>query len=264
MEYQKKAGQKMWSVVDFVKNGTLMSLYRDISEVRNEAGLYNEFYYGKENKKNTFAEIVDLLEEQEFPENWFETKFDRMDEVIENIVELLEVDAEQFELYVRSFENQVWFKAKKVVVEESESESDSDGDEDSGQGAVEDSDDEDEGTNGEFCGKCENYRYQYDILESKEKWEKRIKSYGATPCECEKEDEELRTCEVCDKDKYCVWVGEGINQFTCEDCVKIPLCDCGMIDGEYVCRVCWENKDKENYKEAFRLRREDENESESE
>ena len=185
MEYQKKSGQKLWSVVDFVRDGRIMAFYRDISEIMNKAGLYNKFYYGKENKKNTFTEIVDLLEEQDFPENWFETKFDRMGEVIENIVELLEVDEEQFELYVRSFENQVWFKAKKVEVKV-ESESDSDGEEDSGAGAVEDSDDD------------------------------------------------------------------------------IPLCDCGMIDGEYVCSVCFENKDKENYKEGFRLRREGENESESE
>lgn len=179
MEYQKKAGQKMWSVVDFVKNGTLMSLYRDISEVMNKAGLYNEFYFGKENKKNTFAEIVDLLEEQDFPENWFETKLERMDEVIENIVELLEVDAEQFELYVRSFENQVWFKAKKVEVE-AESESDS---EDSGAGAVEDSDDDD--TSATFCEECGNLVYQYDILVSKSTWVRWCGKEGITPCECD-------------------------------------------------------------------------------
>ena len=181
MEYQKKSGQKLWMVLDFVKNGTLMSLYRDISEVRNKAGLYNEFYYGKENKKNTFTEIVDLLEEQDFPENWFETKFDRMGEVIENIVELLEVDEEQFELYVRSFENQVWFKAKKVEVKV-ESESDSDEEEDSGAGAVEDSDDESE--------------------DDEEEWQ----------CHYCGEDypSEIEECPVCSGDK-----------FRCETCYKV-------------------------------------------
>ena len=238
MEYQKKAGQKLWKVVDFVKNASLMCLYRDVSEVMNKAGLYNNQLYPKENdKEKHFIKIIDLLEEQEFPENWFENKFDRMDEVIETIVELLEIDAEQFELYVRAFgdkvENdcgydepfkQVWYKEKKVVVEESESESDSDGDEDSGQGAVEDSDDEDEGTNGEFCGKCENYRYQYDILESKEKWEKRIKSYGATPCECEKEEEE----DDCYDEDMCDKCSKGLkmpNKYGSCECV----CKCGEM-----------------------------------
>ena len=206
----------MMSIVDFVRDGSRMAFYRDISEIMIKAGLYDK-YYGQtlgtetkeKDKEKHFKKIVDLLEEQEFPENWFEYEFDRTD--VENIVELLEVDAEQFELYVRAFDDrvekdcdgetrkQLWYEEKKVVVEESES--DSDGEEDSGQGAVEDSDDEEDIDDSPFCQKCRNLRYQYDILDSKEKWEKCVESFGGTTCKCEiKEDSDDEMEDIADDD----------------------------------------------------------------
>lgn len=176
----------MMSIVDFVRDGSRMAFYRDISEIMNKAGLYDN--QKEKDKEKHFEKIVDLLEETDFNGNWFDANWVLTSD-IKNMCELLEIDGEQFRLYVGSFEYQVW-----VDTYESESESDSEDEEeeeDSGQGAVEDSDDEGEGDNvGIKCGKCGNYEYQYDILESKEKWERWIKSCGATTCECEKEVED--------------------------------------------------------------------------
>jgi hypothetical protein len=54
-------------------------------------------------------------------------------------------------------------------------------------GIVDDWSDEEEIAELPVCEKCEKRYYQYDILESKEQWEKWYKSIGGTPCECDDE-----------------------------------------------------------------------------
>jgi len=205
------------SIVDFVRDGSRMAFYRDISEIMNKAGLYDN--QKEKDKEKHFEKIVDLLEETDFNGNWFDANWVLTSD-IKNMCELLEIDGEQFRLYVGSFKYQVW-----VDTYESESESeesDSDGEEDSGQGAVEDSEwqchlcGEDYPSEIDACPVCSGDKFRCETCYKVCDWEVKVEPdedenaddevcydcYMKSVDDKDEDEEELRTCDCCGKDKY--------------------------------------------------------------
>ena len=183
------------SIVDFVRDGSRMSFYRDVSEIMNKAGLYCQTETKEKDKEKHFIKIVDLLEELDFNGNWFDANWVLQSD-IKNMCELLEIDEEQFRMYVGSFAYQVWVD---VSVSDSESESDSDGEEDSGAGAVEDSDDKDEKCDicdAVFDGTKWFWEGEYLCVEC---YKKKRKEEEEEESESEDDEEEWQ-CHLCGED----------------------------------------------------------------